>query len=193
MVSWASVILLLGHCLLALGVVLFCILSCTCLRRYLQRPEKAVPLPTPPTCRRHLSVKAVYPPTPPITREQLSFYTICRPTPPDSPLISVKPAGKTATPLSHFTVDMTATQPYLSHCYTPPATPPLKPHIANASINCTQPAGPLQLLQPGGLQQLVQSGGPHQLPRSQLTQTGVPQPLRPNWSVPGHLYRLLDS
>ncbi|KAK8749840.1 hypothetical protein OTU49_015584, partial [Cherax quadricarinatus] len=161
-VSWSTAMLLLGHCLLALGVLLLFVLAFTCLRRYLRRSKSKAPLPTPPVCRRQLSVHSVYPPTPPITREQLSVYTICRPTPPDSPLISVKPTGKSASPISLFTVDTTAIQPRLSHT-SPPLTPPLYPHHSNIRTTCPQ-----------------LGASPH-------------LPLRTSWSVPGRLYRLLES
>lgn len=95
-VWWTTAALVVGHSLLAAGVLLLLLFIFTCIRRSVHhhQPKVFVPLPTPPICRRQISVHTVYPPTPPITRQQLSVYTICRPTPPDSPLISVGTSGK---------------------------------------------------------------------------------------------------
>lgn len=127
----------LAHCLLGLGVLMLLFLVLMAVRRCLQRNTKPVPLPTPPICRRKLSVHTVYPPTPPITRQQMSIYTICRPTPPDSPLLSLTSGGKLTSPTSALP------QSFFGQCQEPSytslqLTPPLQPH-GRAQPTCSLP------------------------------------------------------
>lgn len=136
--SWTTAVLVVGLSLLAAGVLLLLLIfTFTCCRRAIHknRPKAFVPLPTPPTYRRQLSVHTVYPPTPPITRQQLSIYTICRPTPPDSPLISVGTLGKSSPSSPSFLSSPRFTRSLLSSTPSPrpqhvlmPGTPPLLPH-----------------------------------------------------------------
>lgn len=88
--GWHYPTLILGTCILALGLLMLFIFIMTCLIKIMKRPKQMVPLPTPPVCHRKLSTHTVYPPTPPISREKASIYTICRPTPPESPLVFSK-------------------------------------------------------------------------------------------------------
>ena len=136
-VGWTTAALVVGHCLLAAGVLLlFLILIFTCFRRSIHNHQlKAfVPLPTPPIRRRQLSVHTVYPPTPPITRQQLSIYTICRPTPPDSPLISgsfdKSPSSPSflSSPSLHRSLLLDMPSPRLHHVLLPGTPPPLPHH-----------------------------------------------------------------
>lgn len=135
---WTTAALVVGHSLLAAGVLLLLLLFIfTCFRRAIHnhQPKVFVPLPTPPIYRRQPSVHTVYPPTPPITRQQLSIYTICRPTPPDSPLISVGTLGKSSSSSPSFLSSPRFHRSLLSDTPSPrphhvllPGTPPLLPH-----------------------------------------------------------------
>ncbi|KAG0724313.1 hypothetical protein GWK47_040818 [Chionoecetes opilio] len=151
-VKWTTAALVVGHSLLAAGVLLMILIFIfTYLRRgkHNHHPKAFVPLPTPPVCRRQLSVHTVYPPTPPITREQLSIYTICRPTPPDSPLISVGTLGKSSlsspsfrsSPRFHRSLFSDRLNPRL-HRVLLPGTPPLLPHSGSAPPIASLPGSP---------------------------------------------------
>lgn len=119
--GWHYPTLILGTCILALGLLMLLIFIMTCLFKIMKRPKQMVPLPTPPMCHRKLSTHTVYPPTPPISREKASIYTICRPTPPESPLMFTKA-------LSSAKAHLPAPVPvHLLNRAAATRTPPLKP------------------------------------------------------------------
>nr|XP_045612369.1 leucine-rich repeat extensin-like protein 2 isoform X2 [Procambarus clarkii] len=183
----------LGRFLLALSVFLLLILAIICIRKYLNRQRKHVPLPTPPVCHRQLSPHTEYPPTPPINRQLMSVYALYRPTAPDSPFFSAKSAGMSPSPFgSHFSLDTSVTQ--LSLCRTPPLSPRLLPHQA--------PGRPIFYL-PGSSPRLMptrattssQPGSPLLLPpTTSSSKPARPQhlPLRVSYSQPNTPRHLPD-